>query len=232
MTESFDFSCDDGNSNKHVKSSSSLVFLETENKEQEPGVVQNKGQIPDKNLTQSCSETSCLNEYNDKNKFVISLGSKVLALYDESKNIWKEGSIIKIMYSGIVYDSIEISFNNDNQENFGQILFCVKFDFEIIDEIEKSLDVDNYLQIAMNNESLEQVEINLDLSPMSSQSSENRDLAVNQANKKRKISLEENVESAVKRKKILEKFSVERTSKGKLRHNSLNFQFKENHFES
>ena len=96
LTESSDFSCDDDSSNQHVTSTSSLVFLETENKDQETGIVRNKDKIPDKNLTQSCSEISCLNANNNKNKFVISLRSKVLALYDESNNIWKEGIITKI----------------------------------------------------------------------------------------------------------------------------------------
>ena len=206
LTESSDFSCDDESSNQHVTSTSSLVFLETENKDQETGIVRNKDKIPDKNLTQSCSEISCLNANNNKNKFVISLRSKVLALYDESNNIWKEGIITKIKDSSNVYDLIEISFNQDNQENLRHILFCVKFD----------------LEIENNNENLEKVELNFDLSPMSSQSSaDNWDLAVNKTNKKRKVSLEKNVESAVKRKKILET-----TSKGKLIYYSLSFLFR------
>lgn len=206
LTESSDFSCDDDSSNQHVTSTSSLVFLETENKDQETGIVRNKDKIPDKNLTQSCSEISCLNANNNKNKFVISLRSKVLALYDESNNIWKEGIITKIKDSSNVYDLIEISFNQDNQENLRHILFCVKFD----------------LEIENNNENLEKVELNFDLSPMSSQSSaDNWDLAVNKTNKKRKVSLEKNVESAVKRKKILET-----TSKGKLIYYSISFLFR------
>ena len=137
---------------------------------------------------------------------MISLRSKVLALYDESNNIWKEGIITKIKDSSNVYDLIEISFNQDNQENLRHILFCVKFD----------------LEIENNNENLEKVELNFDLSPMSSQSSaDNWDLAVNKTNKKRKVSLEKNVESAVKRKKILET-----TSKGKLIYYSISFLFR------